>query len=248
MIKLDRNFTPLFFTPANVIILTNKYKSEAAHVWQNDEVKTALANLSCSKCAYCEVLINQSSAYLEVEHFKDKKSYPDDVINWENLLPSCRHCNGSKGTHDVIEEPIINPFTLDPKKHLYFFNYRIKGKDDLGKMTVEALNLNDREHFVEPRFKVGNKISSMIEDALDLLTTYKDKASTQRKNKLLRAIRALLLECQSKTVFSAVSATILHANAEYDDLRKELKLLNLWSEELNDLDQHSLEIKLDTER
>ena len=248
MIKLERNFTPLFFTPINVTKLTNKFKNDAAHVWQNDEVKIALSSLSNNKCAYCEVLVNQSSAYLEVEHFKDKNSYPDDVINWDNLLPSCRHCNGSKGTHDVMNEPIINPFILDPKKHLYFFNYRIKGKDDLGKMTVEALNLNDREHFVEPRFKVGDKINSMIEAALDLLENYKINAITQRKNKLLRAVRALLLECQSKTVFSAVSATILHSNSEYNDLRDELKSLNLWSAEINELDQYSLEIKLDIGR
>ena len=41
--------------------------------------------------------------------------YPDEVVDWDNLLPSCKRCNTTKGTHDVVTEPIINPFDIDPK-------------------------------------------------------------------------------------------------------------------------------------
>ena len=37
---------------------------------------------------------------MEVEHFEDKKNNPNKVIEWENFLPSCKRCNGSKFTQD----------------------------------------------------------------------------------------------------------------------------------------------------
>lgn len=39
MIKLERNFTPLFFSPQNVSRLTEKFKSSGTHVWHHDDVK-----------------------------------------------------------------------------------------------------------------------------------------------------------------------------------------------------------------
>lgn len=69
---------------------------------------------------------------MKVEHFEDKFDYPDKVMVWENLLPSCKKCNSSKNTHDVIAAPIINPFIDEPKNELYFRLYHIKGKSPKG--------------------------------------------------------------------------------------------------------------------
>ena len=85
-------------------------------------------------------------------------------MNWNNLLPSCKHCNVSKGKHNVVDEPIINPCDIDPREHLYFQNYRLKGKTDLGNLSIEVLDLNNTKHLVLPRCEVGNKLSERIEE------------------------------------------------------------------------------------
>lgn len=61
MIKLERNFTPLFFSPQNVSRLTEKFKSSGTHVWHHDDVKNSLMELSDKKCAYCEVKLGEKA-------------------------------------------------------------------------------------------------------------------------------------------------------------------------------------------
>ena len=109
MIKLERSFPPIFLTSIEVKRLTEEYKTTKNSVWNIVELKKALLETSYGKCAYCECDLTVESKYMEVEHFRDKDSYPDDVVEWLNLLPSCKRCNGAKGTHDTVIEPIVNP-------------------------------------------------------------------------------------------------------------------------------------------
>lgn len=240
MIKLERNFTPIFFSPTNVEKLTLNFKNTGAHVWQHQSVKEACLEIGNNKCAFCEVVLNQKSTYLEIEHFKDKDSYPDDVIQWENLLPACRHCNGTKSTHDVVREPIINPSINIPSEHLYFKAYRIKGRTSLGIMTEEVLNLNDSEHYVIERCKIGTLISEQIEEAEKKFSNYCSSSIPARKREVNKIVKALLNQCQKSALFSAVSATILHHGDEYINLRSNMMRTGIWSDQLEELHQSSL--------
>lgn len=248
MIKLDRNFTPEFFSPENVENLTLHFKNTRAHVWQHQSVKDACLELGNNKCAFCEVILNQKSTYLEIEHFKDKDSYPDDVIQWENLLPACRHCNGTKGTHDVVEEPIINPTVHHPADHLFFKAYRIKGKTALGTMTEDVLNLNDSEHYVIERCRVGTFISEQLEEADKKFENYLNNPIPARKREVTKIARALLNQCQKSALFSAVSATVLHQSSEYISLRKNMTQNGIWTGQLEELHQSSLLLCLPSSR
>lgn len=60
----------------------------------------------------------------DVDHFKPKSIYPDLVVKWENLLPSCPHCNKEKSSHDTGAEPIVNPSEDDPREFFYLKDYR----------------------------------------------------------------------------------------------------------------------------
>ncbi|WP_455865548.1 HNH endonuclease [Pantoea agglomerans] len=244
MIKLERNFTPPFFSDENVTALTDLFKTEGKHVWQHDDVKEACMLLGNKKCAYCEVILNQKSTYMEVEHFKHKDDYPDEVIQWNNLLPSCRHCNGTKNTHDVIAEPILNPTENFPSEHLYLRAYRIKGKDTLGKMTVETLNLNDIEHYVSERCKVGAFIEEQIEKTAEKISNYVADSSPARKRAVYKVIRATLNQCQKHSLFSAVSSTTLHDSEEYTAIRSEMISLKIWTAQFEELHQSSLALRL----
>lgn len=248
MIKIERNFTPVFFQPAHVAELTKLYKSNNTHVWQNQDVKDACLALGNNKCAYCEVILNQKSTYLEIDHFKHKDDYPDDVIEWNNLLPACRHCNGTKNTHDVVAEPIINPAVNNPADYVYLKAYRLKGKNPLGVMTIDVLNLNDSEHYVTERCKVGTFIEENIEKAERKLQSYLDSPIPARKRELNKIIRALLNQCQKNALFSAVSSATLHDSEEYASIRSAMEGLGIWSEQFEELHQNSLALRLPTSK
>ncbi|WP_313690447.1 hypothetical protein [Pantoea sp.] len=244
MIKLLRDFKPAFFSDENISTLTHLFKTQGKHVWQHDDVKEACLMLGNKKCAYCEVILNQKSTYLEVEHFKHKDDYPDEVIQWSNLLPSCRHCNGAKNNHNVVDEPIINPTVDIPSEHVYLKAYRIKGIDTLGKMTVETLNLNDIDHYVTERCKVGAFIEEQIEKAEDKLNNYRSETNPARKREIHKVIRAMLYQCQKNSLFAAVSSTTLHDSEEYSAIRSEMISLKIWTNQFEELHLSSLALRL----
>lgn len=248
MIRIVRNFTPLFFTPDNVAALTDAFKKHNTHVWQHKEVKEACLTIGNNKCAYCEVVLNQKSTYLEIDHFRDKSDYPDEVIQWENLLPACRHCNGTKSDHDVADEPIINPAADNPADHIYLKAYRLRGRDPLGEMTIEVLNLNDSEHFVTERCKVGCFIEEKIEEAEKKLQNYISFSNSARRRELNKVMRALLKQCQKNALFSAVSATSLHESEEYACIRNTMIEHNIWTPQYESLHLDSLSLRLPVSR
>ncbi len=245
MIKLIRNFTPLKLTPAFVQSKTDQYKATQKPVWNIEWMKDALKELSYCKCAYCECSLTKESNYMEVEHFEDKKHNPDKVMDWDNLLPSCKHCNGHKSTHNVIVEPIVNPFTDNPSSHLYFQHYRYKGKDTKGDKTISVLDLNDGERkLVDTRFEIGNKLQESLEELLVKLDTYIKHPDIPNKNKLMGATHGILRLCQPDSEYAAICATVLHSCDEYQKLKLELQSNGLWTQQLEDFDNVSRRICL----
>lgn len=246
MIKLEKNFYPLCLCPSEVIRLTDEFKTTKASVWNFGALKSALLETSHGKCAYCECDLTKESKYMEVEHFCDKDSYPDDVVNWENLLPSCKRCNGSKGTHDVVSSPIVNPYEVDPRDHFQFRFYRLRAKTSTGEQSLGVLDLNNSDRAVLVRFEIGEKIHDSLERAHEILVTYKaNGGSTRTRNRLVGTIKALLLECQPSSEYAATAASVIHSDKAYLTLVDELITLGLWDYELVDLHNESKQLALD---
>lgn len=244
MIKLERSSTPIALTPAFVKAQTAIFKISQTNVWNLEWLKECLLDLSNGKCAYCECNLREESKYMEVEHFEDKDTYPDKVLEWSNLLPSCKRCNGAKSTHNVITHPIVNPFVDPPSNHLYLDLYRIRYKDIKGKTTIDILGLNHPERAVRKRFDVGQGLEKLIEITEDRLDMYENNSSTRHKNRLLIIVEELLNECQPKAIYSATCATILHSNPVYQDIKKRMGTLGLWTSNFADLDLTSRSIIL----
>lgn len=244
MIELKKSFSPICLNPTEVARLTAVFKSTSQPVWNIPELKEFLLATSFNKCAYCESNLIHESNYMEVEHFRDKKRHPDLVVNWDNLLPSCKRCNASKGNHDVVNQPIINPYLTNPKLHLKFDIYRLRGKSQLGRDTIDVLDLNNHERVCVKRFEVGEKILSAVDDAIVLLDLFVENGSTKTKNRLLGLVRGILDECQSSSSYSATASSVLHLNQDYVHLVGRLKVNNLWDLELQNLHEHSKNIAL----
>lgn len=157
MIQLTRRNAPSQLTDDFKNDLTTEFKTNGTNVWNHDFLKRALREYSFEKCCYCEVNIDEESKYCEVEHYLPKKHFPDLVLEWTNLLPSCKRCNGQKGEHRTDLEPIIDPTRVNPKDYLGLRNYRIRPKHQLGKRTIECLDLNNYRKLIIKRAQIGDQ-------------------------------------------------------------------------------------------
>lgn len=244
MIKLNRNRTPLCLNPKYVLERVQEFKKKSKNVWNIKEVKETLLDLSNRKCAYCECELDKEGSYMQVEHFRNKHDHPSLVLDWDNLLPSCKRCNVSKGSHDVDREPIVDPFKDNPSNHLNFRLYRLNGSDEKGKNTVDVLNLNSPHRMVLPRFEIGEKLQELIKDAESRFDTFFSNQSSRNKNSLMNLLEGILLECQPESEYSATCSTILHSDEIYKSIKKKMLELNLWTDELEVLDKRSMAICL----
>jgi uncharacterized protein (TIGR02646 family) len=228
LIKLERQPSPAYLSASTVATLTAKFRTDGSSVWNHPLIKAPLLASSHEKCAFCECSLSDESKYMEVEHFRYKGLYAGLVVDWENLLPSCKRCNIAKGIHDVDIEPIVNPYDVDPRHHLAFKLYQFKGKDQAGRATIEALDLNNSDRLVIGRFEVGQQLLSSVRVAFDRLEAYKLSQTAIRKNKLLNIVETILDECQPKAIYAATTATVALNDEEFMDIIEELRGLNLW--------------------
>lgn len=232
MIKLERAAQPVELTEEKISELTTKFKAEGTSVWNVNFIKKPLLGSSHGKCAYCETLLDEESKYMEVEHFRDKKDFPDSVVSWSNLLPSCKRCNGQKSSHNVeVDGMIVNPYEADPKDHIYLKNFRIRHRDDIGKRTVEVVYLNESERMVQVRFLIGEGISNALDTVKERVESFLDgQNGVAQRNKILGGVKNLLLECQPSAQYSSVSSTILLSDPDYAWVKAQLNQIGLWEE------------------
>jgi uncharacterized protein (TIGR02646 family) len=245
MIKLQRPPRPAYLTDIKSAELLERFISEGSVVWRHADITEPLLSSSYHKCAYCECSVSEESKYMEIDHFAHKSMYPEKVVAWDNLVPSCKRCNISKGVHNTIKFPIINPYCDDPKQHLSLKLYRFKGKTDLGSNSVSALDLNNSERLVSKRFAIGEAAHANIEVAQDRLQTYLNYPHPRSKNKLLSIVESILIECQPTAIYSAVTASVVFSNSEFSNILNQIKQLGIWQSYLEDLYQIALNANLE---
>jgi uncharacterized protein (TIGR02646 family) len=218
--------------------LTAKFKATGESVWSKDYIKSALLQMSHNKCCYCEAKLNVSGNDMEVEHFLPKSIFPDKVVEWENLFPSCGHCNGKKFTLNPQITPIIHPVHDNPQNHLKMNKFRIIGKDEKGKNLVLKLGLNEGKS-INPRFEVGNKVAQTLDELLaDIQEHLSNKARTQNmETRIKNRLERLLLECCPESDYSAACASILIHDENYTDIKNLFQQHNLWNADFDSLEQ-----------
>jgi hypothetical protein len=248
MIKLQPTVVPPELTNKLIQSLTEEYKSTGKAVWQRAFFGEALLLSSHSKCCFSECKLNEEGKYDEIEHFHPKSLYPDEVVVWTNLLPISKACNIAKSDHDTKAEPIINPYTDDPKDHIYFKNYRFYGKTELGQRTVEVVGLNDWQTWVVPRFDVGKGIFELLEVLHELALQYdaNPQPTVRFRNNLMARLRGLMVEGTEKYVYSAVVATILLNERKFFSIKDIFQRNSLWLESFEILEDQMRYCALDT--
>lgn len=72
-----------------------------------------LANDFHNKCYICEIKMQDLQVKYLLPHKDDR--YPDRNFDWNNLFPSCPHCNQVKN-QKKYEEGILDCCRKDPEK------------------------------------------------------------------------------------------------------------------------------------
>lgn len=230
VIKLQRAERPADLDADTVTSLTEEFIANQTSVWNKTYIKERLLQSSGNKCAYCENNILEESKYMEVEHFRCKDDFPHLVVEWDNLLPSCKRCNGRKSSHNVdTEGMIVDPYNDHPPRHMYLQNYRIYWRDELGRNTIDTLYLNDTDRMVLTRMRIGEGIARSLEVIRDTLERYiADDQRRQLRNRVVRGLEKLLNEAQPTSEYSATAATALLMDQNYRWIKDNLILLDLW--------------------
>lgn len=230
----------------NEVELTNEFLKSGKRVWDKKYIKDALLNMSNGKCCYCECLITEESKYMEVEHFLPKIIYPSLVVEWSNLLPSCKRCNVNKKDHDPKKVSIINPRIDNPKNYLSLQNYRLVPKNQKARDTINTLYLNESDRLGLARYKIGEITYSSLEDLYEQLVEHDKNIDTisTRLNKIMRRFKALLGTGSPEKAYASTVATVILINKHYQSIKEILHKLNLWDDECNLLELELQKIAL----
>lgn len=254
MIKLTRPDKPSELTNELESNLIQEYKKTEKAVWRKEFIVQSLLKMSHSKCCYCETKLETQARPMQVEHFHCKDKYPDEVVAWDNLLPSCSQCNSNKSTLDTYEEPILNPCVDDPREYLYLKNFMIKSKDNnlssKGRLTIDQLELNNRERLINPRLDIADKMDYKLRDIHEKAIALKlrEDGKLYNKTKIVNTLRDILDMAQPDAEYSAFMATLILTDEDYIETKEILEQKGLWTKELELLHNEANKIKLDTER
>ena len=253
MIKVKRIEKPKELTDDVQNQLTEEFKKDKKkRVWNKEYIKHQLLIESNNKCVYCECFIGPGYKEMHVDHFHYKDKYEDEVVAWNNLNPSCPHCNKNKSSHDTYEDPIINPFEQNPQDYFYLKNYRYYSRNDnvenIVHNTIDVLGLNDTEEVVKFRFEQGEALIEKIQEIYNLVYENKGvlRSDTRKRNRVLRGCKNILSKGTKEAEYSAFMATLIKDDTNYYKLRNMLIKMEIWDKTLQDLDEKVDEIKMHT--
>lgn len=114
----------------------------------SDTLKKKIRLAAKNRCGYCLLPQSLNPNWLEIEHILPTALGGTD--DEENLWLACRLCNGYKGVKvegfDKITKrrvKIFNPRTQNWAEHFEWDFEKVVGKTACGRVTVEALKLNN---------------------------------------------------------------------------------------------------------
>ncbi len=96
------------------------------------------------RCVYC---LNRENWNLQtgawhIDHLLPKESYPDKVVEYDNLLYSCASCNLGKGNRELSD-----PCTCMLRESVSIFDDgRIEGRTTEAQRVIEVLGLNGSDY------------------------------------------------------------------------------------------------------
>ena len=224
MIKLERGERPKELTDEVCEELKKLYAEDRdKDVWNSTKIKKplkeAMLDMSHGKCSYCECRLEIESKDATIDHFLPKSKNPDEVVNWENLFPSCLRCNRKK-----------------PREYLGIVNanrFRFKAIDSggIGESTIDVIGLNDIRRVMVPRME---EWESLKERLMEIETDLKEEGF---KKKYKNRLRKIMENCLPDMSYSATKATNLLNDDTYNEIKNILLESEQWTADLKKLEE-----------
>jgi uncharacterized protein (TIGR02646 family) len=245
MIKLSRPQAPRIVCDnaqawtQGIMTLVRKYgdyksipkaeKEAALKFYRHEEIRAALKESSFGKCAFCEG-IPAETGFAEVEHFHPKSLYTDRAFEWENLLYSCKACNNSKLSHDTQQEPIINPYDLDPRGCFTYTDVMIQPGagtlHDVAERTITVCGLSGKR-LISARASVLASFRIFEVDLRDALDEFDSARTAAGKRNKAAKISDALCTIEELTLpgarLSGYCSYLLENSATYHEARQQLQ-------------------------
>lgn len=93
------------------------------------ETKILFKEMNYGRCSFCSMVIKDFNDAMWIEHIKLKKSYPNFIFKWDNLLCSCDICNKKRSTTECDDNQYLDPTKIENVEN--YFIYEADG-------TIEA--------------------------------------------------------------------------------------------------------------
>jgi len=138
--------------PTNLTQHRNASHSNYDNYQEKDELRQALVQEQLGLCCYCLERIQPDISSIKIEHWKCQDSYPNEQLDYDNLLGACKggegkpyylqHCDTRKGNKDLKWNP-ANPGHAIEARIFYKPDGTIASDDsDFNEQLNEVLNLN----------------------------------------------------------------------------------------------------------
>ena len=215
-------------------------------IYADDEVKMALERLFHDKCAYCESKITATADW-DVEHFRPKgrvaerKDHPGYywlTYDWENLYPSCQHCNQRRrdrprwgNSSESVSGGKVDQFPL-----LHEASRAMSPSDDVREEDTLLIDpcLDDPDHYLgyDPTGQLfalqGNPYGNATINVMNLNRSRLRASRVDAIRAVLGAIRLLLRDDSSASLRSDIQAFLdglTSAGSEYAGLARHIVAL-----------------------
>lgn len=196
----------------NVRLYDRKASDKLNQDWFQKSQKI-LSYLYNDKCAFCERMFSNEAenTKVTVEHFrpKNKMLYYWLAVEWTNLLPTCKGCNGFKEDKFPLSDEarkIKTPFIPDNQLDESLFDAKILNQlENPLLLNPEIDNSNEFLYFDEnAELKAVNNNPRALEtiNLLKLNDAVKRENLVQKRRKVLDDIRKDL-EFQTKKIYEA---------------------------------------------
>lgn len=139
--------------PASLIRHRKTPHSNYGNFTGKDHLRKTLVREQQGLCCYCMGRIRADSSAMKIEHWHCQAHYPDEQLNYPNLLGACpgaegsppdqQHCDTSKGNQNLLWNPANPAHAIESKVEYDFVTGAIWSTDStFDRQLNDVLNLN----------------------------------------------------------------------------------------------------------
>ena len=129
--------------------------------WERRRVRSELASDFSRICGYCEQFCveptrSERDNEESVDHFRPRRHFPDDWLNWLNLVYACRRCNQSKDSKWPYANDADNWRLAHITRYEHISEYVCPNESDIQPLCETLFNFNLNNGEIAPANDLDN--------------------------------------------------------------------------------------------